>query len=79
MADPGKGPGGPGSPLFLEQTEVRRAEKNFLETGTPPSHLRVGMTLPPPLSEELDPPLGLGGEGLMIQIPVFNPEYLRPS
>ena len=31
MVDPGKGPGGyiP-SPLFLDQTEARRAEKKFL-------------------------------------------------
>ena len=25
----GRGPGGPGLPLFLDQTETRRAEKNF--------------------------------------------------
>ena len=30
VADPGEGPGGPGSPpLFLDQTEAQRAEKNF--------------------------------------------------
>ena len=29
VADPGEGPGGPGAPLFLHQTEARRAEKNF--------------------------------------------------
>ena len=33
VADPGEGPGGPGPPLFLHQTEARRAEKNFFETG----------------------------------------------
>ena len=36
MADRGEGPGGPGSPLFSDQTEARGAEKHFLETG---SHL----------------------------------------
>ena len=30
VADPGEGPGGPGyPPLFLDQTDARRAEKNF--------------------------------------------------
>ena len=38
----GRGPGGP-PPLFLDQAEVRRAEKCFLKT-TPPL-LRVWMTL----------------------------------
>ena len=27
VADPGEGPGGPGSPLFLDQNGARRAEK----------------------------------------------------
>ena len=49
------GAGGFLPPLFLDQTEARRAEKNFWET-TPP-YLRVWMTAPPPLSEALDPPL----------------------
>ena len=50
MVDPGKGPGGPGPPLFLDQTEVQRAEKkNFFETEAPP----------PPLSGGLDPLLSL--------------------
>ena len=41
----GRGSGGPGSPLFLDQTQAPRAEKSvFLETA-------------PPLSEGLDPPL----------------------
>ena len=38
-------------PIFLDQTEARRAEKNFLGD-RPPSYLRVWMTtptLPPPL------------------------------
>ena len=36
-ADPGEGPG---APLFLVQTETRRAEKNLLGDRAP-SHLRV--------------------------------------
>ena len=47
MADPGKGPGGYSlSPLFLDQTEARRAEKKFLGD-RPPTYLRVWMTDPP--------------------------------
>ena len=58
VADLGEGPRAPGPPpLFLYQTETRRAEKNFLETRHPPC-LRVWVTAPPPLlSEYLDPPL----------------------
>ena len=43
--DPGEGPGGPAPPppLVLDQTEAQRAEKNFLETPSPP-----------PLSKGLD-------------------------
>ena len=56
VADPGEGPGGPAPPpLFLHQTDARRAEKNF---GTPPLYLRVWMT-GPPLSGGLDPPLDM--------------------
>ena len=42
MADPGEGPGGPRPPLFLDQTEARRAEKN------------LGGGTGPPLSQGLD-------------------------
>ena len=42
----GRGTGGQGPLLFLDQTEARRAEKNFLETPSP--CLRVWMTPPPP-------------------------------
>ena len=58
VAVQGKGPGGPGSPLFLDQTEAQKAEKHFwdqdplhqgLDDRPPPT--------PPPLSEGLDPPL----------------------
>ena len=41
-------------PLFLDQTEARRAKKNFFEDHPP--YLRVWMT-GPPLSEGLDLPL----------------------
>ena len=45
-------------PLFFYQTDARRAEKVFFETGSPPPlYLRVWMTGPTPLSEGLDPPL----------------------
>ena len=33
----GRGPGGPGLPLFLDQTETRRAEKIFFGDRPPPS------------------------------------------
>ena len=35
VTDIGEGPG-PGPSLFLDQTEARRAQKNFLETAPPP-------------------------------------------
>ena len=51
MADPGEGGGeGPGraeAPLFLDQTEARRAEIKFMETAVSP-------TPPPLLSKGLD-------------------------
>ena len=59
MADPGKGPVGPEpSPLFLDQTEARRAERNFLRDPAPES-LSQGLDdrSPPSFSEGLDPPL----------------------
>ena len=50
--------GGPGPPLFLNQTEARRAQKNFFGDRLPPPFLRVWMTgPPPPLSQGLDPAL----------------------
>ena len=36
VADLGEVPGGPGPPLFLDQTEARRAKKIFLEDPPPP-------------------------------------------
>ena len=53
-ADPGEGPGRADSPLFLDQTEDRRAKKILFETA--PRYLRVWMI--PPLSEGLYPPPG---------------------
>ena len=46
MADPGEGPGGPGLPLVLDQTEARRAENIFLEDRPP---LSKGLDDQPPL------------------------------
>ena len=62
MADPGGGgPRGLANPLFLDQTETRRAEKKFFGTPAPLLYLRVWMTKPPPptppLSQGLDPAL----------------------
>ena len=49
--DPGEGPGGPRPPLFLDQTEARRAEKKFFFRPGPP--LSQGLDDRPPLSEGL--------------------------
>ena len=39
LADQGRGPG---SPIFLDQTEAQRAKKNFWETAPPsPHYLKV--------------------------------------
>ena len=43
-----RGPAPP-PPLFLDQADARREEKNFFETTPPP--VRVWMTAPPLLSE----------------------------
>ena len=39
--------GGGAPPLFLDQTEFRKAEKKIFVTGPPP-YLRVSMIAPPP-------------------------------
>ena len=52
----GRGLGGLGPPLFLDQTEARRAEKNCFGDQTPHPYLWVLMT-GPALSEGVDPPL----------------------
>ena len=54
VADPGVGPGGPGFPLFLDQTEAPRAKKNFVETAPPLSHDLDDCPPPAPLSQGLD-------------------------
>ena len=70
----GRDPGGAGHPLVLDQTKTRKAEKLFLETGSPLPHLRVWRTWtpPPPLFQGLDlallctyqcKPRGEGGGG----------------
>ena len=56
VADPQEGPGSPAPPLFFDQTEDRRTEKNYFWRPPSPT-LRVWMTctpLPPPLSQGLD-------------------------
>ena len=55
----GRNPGGPAPPLFLDQTEARRAEELFFGDLLPP-HLIYGSRWPPPpppLSQGLDPAL----------------------
>ena len=54
VVDPGEGLRGP---LFLDQTEARRVEKNFFETAAPLSQGLYDRPPPLPLSEGLDPPL----------------------
>ena len=56
VVDPGEGPGRPGPPLFFDQNEARRAEKDIFGDRAHP-YPRVWMTAPPALSEGLDPPL----------------------
>ena len=54
VADPGEGPGRAcPPPLFLDQTEARRGEKNCFGDQTRPPYLWVLMT-GPALSEGLD-------------------------
>ena len=47
VSDPGEGPGGPGPPIFLDQTKAWKAENIFLDPHPPP----------PPLSQGPDPVL----------------------
>ena len=49
VAEPGVGPGGTGSPLFLDQTAARRAEKSFLRAPPPPPISGSVWPGPPPL------------------------------
>ena len=48
MADPKEGPGGPGSPIILDQTETRRAEKIFFGDRPPPQSKNLDDLDPPP-------------------------------
>ena len=57
VADPGEGPGGPGPTLFLDQNEVRRAEKIFFWDRAPPPLSQSLDDRASPLSEGLDPRL----------------------
>ena len=72
MADSGEGPEGPGPPVFLDQTDARRAEEKFFLNRPPP---------PPPrslchglddqalaLSGGLDPPLKSWEVGLKCEL-----------
>ena len=76
VADPGEEPGWPGSPLFLDQNEARRAEKIFFETAPPPpsSQGLDDLQSPPlPLSEGLDPPL-FNERSLCVLMVIFSKE-----
>ena len=66
VADPGERPGGPGLPLFLDQTKARRVEKNFLET-CPPLYLRIWMIVPLLISRS--------GSSIVI----YHPNYYNTS
>ena len=46
MVDPAGGPGGP--PLFLDQTEAQRAQKNFFGDWPPPLSQGLDDRSPPP-------------------------------
>ena len=62
VVDPGEGAGGPAPPLYLDQTEARRAEKKIFETSRPPPLSQCLDDHPPPLSEGLDLPLPSDGQ-----------------
>ena len=66
-ADIGEGPGGSGPPLFLDQTEARRAEKFIF--------LRPGPFL---LSDGLDPPLHcMVKSGTVVEIDELDESFQR--
>ena len=53
-------------PLFLDQTEVRKAEKKFWRPGLPSPYLRVWMTTPlPPLFSRF-------GSGTAMRLIIFR-------
>ena len=79
VADPGiqgRGPGLPPPPhLFLDQTEARRAEKNFLRPPPPPSlppYLRVWMTGPPTYLKVLIRHCAPPGRGTFFRLQVYE-------
>ena len=63
----GRGPGGP-PPLFPDQTEARRVEKNFFGDQHPPPYLRVWMTASLPILSQGFDPARFG--------PNFEPQFL---
>ena len=71
MEDPGEGPWDPPPPLFLDQSEARRAEKNFLQIAPPP-FLRVWMTTTPP------PPLiSRSGSGTVVNMKSYFVNWIH--
>ena len=73
MGDSGKDP-----PLFLDQTEAQRAEKNFFQDHPPSLSQGLDDCFPPyspspsPLSEVLDPPLQVYHILFLISSVVFS-------
>ena len=71
MEDPGEGPEGPGPPVFLDQTDARRAEEKFFLNRLPPPPLSLCYGLDdraPALFEGLDPPLKSWEVGLKCEL-----------
>ena len=67
VADPGEGPGGVRPPpLFLDQTEARRAEKHFF--GRPPPPLSKDLDDRPPLSQGLDSAIQHHSPGITLNL-----------
>ena len=71
----GSGPAAPVLLLFVDQTEARRAGKNFLETGPPP-YLRVWMTAPPPPPSPATPSIWRSGSATDKHIGSLTKQWL---
>ena len=56
VADPGEGPGGPAPPPYV-WTKLRPQGPKHFSGRRPPLYLRVWITEPPALSQDLDPAL----------------------